>query len=82
MILTVTPNAAVDKTSRVEEFRLDVVNRPSEEHTVAGGKGVNVARVYRTLGGEAIATGFLGGLQGRLLARALAQVSAAHSFVR
>lgn len=82
MILTVTPNAAVDKTYRVEDFRLDCVNRPSEEHTVAGGKGVNVARVYRTLGGEAIATGFLGGLQGRLLARALVQEGIPGDFVR
>jgi tagatose 6-phosphate kinase len=82
LILTVTPNAAVDKTYRVEDFRLDAVNRPTEEHTVAGGKGVNVARVYRTLGGEAIATGFLGGLQGRLLARALAQEGMPDAFVR
>jgi tagatose 6-phosphate kinase len=82
VILTVTPNAAVDKTYRVEDFRLDVVNRPTEEHTVAGGKGVNVARVYRTLGGKAIATGFLGGLQGRLLARALAQEGMPDAFVR
>jgi 1-phosphofructokinase family hexose kinase len=82
VILTVTPNAAVDKTYRVEDFRLDWVNRPSEEHTVAGGKGVNVARVYRTLGGEAVATGFLGGIQGRLLARALAQEGMPDAFVR
>ena len=40
MILTVTPNAAVDKTYRVEGFRLDVVNRPSQTFTVAGGKGI------------------------------------------
>lgn len=82
MILTVTPNAAVDKTYRVEDFRLDFVNRPSEEFTVAGGKGVNVARVYRTLGGEATATGFLGGIQGRMLARALAQEGMPDKFVR
>lgn len=71
MILTVTPNATVDKTYRVEDFRLDVVNRPSAAFQVAGGKGVNVARVYQTLGGKAIATGFLGGLNGRIVARAL-----------
>lgn len=82
MILTVTPNAAVDKTYRVEDFRLDSVNRPSEEFTVAGGKGVNVARVYRTLGSEAIATGFLGGIQGKMLARALAQEGMNDEFVR
>ena len=71
MILTVTPNAAVDKTYRVEGFRLDAVNRPSQTHTVAGGKGINVSRVYRTLGGRSVATGFLGGNQGRIVADAL-----------
>ncbi|HZO88978.1 MAG TPA: 1-phosphofructokinase [Chthonomonadaceae bacterium] len=73
MILTVTPNAAVDKTYRVEDFCLDRVHRPSEARTVAGGKGVNVARVYQTLGGTAVATGFLGGNNGRIVARALAE---------
>lgn len=71
MILTVTPNAAVDKTYRVEGFRLDAVNRPTQTYTVAGGKGINVARVYRTLGGRPLATGFLGGNQGRIVAEAL-----------
>ena len=71
MILTVTPNAAVDKTYRVDGFQIDRVNRPALTHTVAGGKGINVARVYQTLGGKAIVTGFLGGLNGRIVARAL-----------
>jgi 1-phosphofructokinase family hexose kinase len=71
LILTVTPNAAVDKTYRVEGFRLDAVNRPSQIHTVAGGKGINVARVYQTLGGRALAAGFLGGSQGQIVAQAL-----------
>lgn len=71
MILTVTPNAAVDKTYRVDGFRLDAVNRPIQTHTVAGGKGINVARVYRTLGGQPLVTGFLGGHQGRIVADAL-----------
>ncbi len=82
MILTVTPNAAVDKTYRVEDFCLDRVHRPSEVRAVAGGKGVNVARVYQTLGGKAIATGFLGGIQGRIVARGLAEENITDAFVR
>lgn len=82
MIVTVTPNAAVDKTYCVEHFTLDRVNRPSREQTVAGGKGVNVARVYRTLGGTAVATGFLGGIQGRMLAQALSREGMPEAFVR
>jgi tagatose 6-phosphate kinase len=81
VILTVTPNACVDKTYRIEGFALDRVNRPTLTHTVAGGKGINVARVYQTLGGEAIATGFLGGINGRIVARALQQEQIADRFV-
>jgi 1-phosphofructokinase family hexose kinase len=81
VILTVTPNACVDKTYRVEGFALDRVNRPTLTHTVAGGKGVNVARVYQTLGGTAVATGFLGGINGRIVARALNQEQIIDRFV-
>lgn len=64
MILTVTLNTAVDKTYTVENFRIDRVHRPSAWRVVPGGKGINVARVYRELGGDAVATGFLGGHNG------------------
>lgn len=71
MILTVTLNAAVDKTYRIEGFQVDRVHRPSEWRVEAGGKGVNVARVYHTLGGAPLATGLLGGYNGRFVAEAL-----------
>ncbi len=80
MILTVTPNATVDKTYRVDDFALDRVNRPQETLTVAGGKGINVARVYRTLGGQALAAGFLGGAQGQIVARELEREGIASDF--
>ena len=64
MILTVTLNAAVDKTYTVDNFGIDRVHRPSSSRIVPGGKGINVARVYRELGGEAVATGFAGGSNG------------------
>ncbi len=70
-ILTVTLNAAVDKTYIVPGFALNQVHRPTEMRVSPGGKGINVARVYRTMGGEAEATGFLGGANGDYLARAL-----------
>jgi 1-phosphofructokinase family hexose kinase len=82
LILTVTPNAAVDKTYRVDDFCLDRVHRPVETRSVAGGKGVNVARVYQTLGGKAVATGFLGGVNGRFIAQGLAAEAIADAFVR
>ena len=82
MILTITPNAALDKTYRIEGFRLDVVNRPDQSFTVAGGKGINTARVYQTLGGTAVATGFLGGSNGDVIRQALAKERIRSEFVR
>ena len=82
LILTVTPNAAVDKTYRIGGFALDRVNRPSQATTVAGGKGINVARVYQTLGGQALTTGFLGGENGRIVGRALQSENIAQGFVQ
>ena len=82
MILTVTPNAAIDRTYCVEGFHVDSMYRPSFTRAVAGGKGVNVARVYQTLGGKAYATGFLGGIHGQFIARGLAREGIAAHFVR
>ncbi len=81
MILTVTPNANLDKTLRIEEFALNKVHRPSQGFTGAGGKGINVARVFQTLGGSALATGFLGGMPGRIVRKALRQEAIADDFV-
>lgn len=82
MILTVTPNAAIDKTYTVEGFGLDRVYRPSQTRTVAGGKGINVVRVLKTLGRVGMATGFLGGRNGDLLIESLNEEGLRHSFVR
>jgi 1-phosphofructokinase family hexose kinase len=64
MILTVTLNAAIDRTVAVPNFRLGHRHRAVESRTVAGGKGINVARALRLLGRPVIATGFAGGPTG------------------
>ena len=66
-ILTVTLNAAVDKLYTIPGFSVDKVQRPTETRVYAGGKGINVARVYRALGGEVTATGFSGGATGECI---------------
>lgn len=80
-MLTVTPNAALDKTYLLDRFVLDRVHRPKETRVLAGGKGVNVARVLRTLGGKATATGFLGGNIGREIREKLAAEGIPEAFV-
>src|ERR671933_2889501 len=64
MILTVTLNAAVDRTLVVPSLTLGHRHRASEGVTLAGGKGINVARALRTLGVPVLATGFAGGRHG------------------
>ena len=64
MILTVTLNAAIDRTVAVPNFRLGHRHRAVESRTVAGGKGINIARALRLLGRPVIATGFAGGPTG------------------
>ncbi len=81
-VLTVTLNAAVDKLYTIPGFAVDRVQRPTETLSYAGGKGINVARVYRTLGGEVAATGFLGGAAGEYIKRGLRQERTASPFVQ
>ena len=72
MILCITPNPAIDRTLLVPDLTLGNVQRAQQIIVAAGGKGLNVARAIRILGGESLCTGFAGGHSGRLLA-ALAQ---------
>ena len=81
MILTVTPNVALDRTLLVSEFRSGAVNRAIQVLTRAGGKGNNVARVARALGEEVLALGAVGGYLGRMLVEAMEQEGLPHDFV-
>jgi 1-phosphofructokinase family hexose kinase len=82
VILTVTLNAAVDRTIAVPNFRLGQRHRAVEARTVAGGKGVNVARALRLLGRPVIATGLAGGATGTRLLDQLRQESVMTAFTR
>jgi 1-phosphofructokinase len=64
MILTVTLNAAVARTLVVPSLTLGHRHRAPESVTLAGGKGINVARSLRTLDVPVLATGFVGGRNG------------------
>ena len=82
MIVTVTPNASMDRTYLVEEFGIDRINRPLETWVCAGGKGINVARVLKELGRDALATGFVGGQTGDLIVRWLSTDGIKQDFLR
>jgi 1-phosphofructokinase family hexose kinase len=82
MIITVTLNAAVDKTLAVPNFRLGRRHRAVEQTAMAGGKGVNVARALRALGQPVIATGIAGGPTGTRIVEHLTEEGILNDFVR
>jgi tagatose 6-phosphate kinase len=82
MILYLTPNPAVDQTMYVDEIHLDEVHRSKKVLTVAGGKGLNVARTIRTLGGDPLCIGPIGGHAGNLLAELAEQEGLGASWTR
>lgn len=67
MIVTLTPNPAVDVTYTVPQLSHGQVHRVQQVVESAGGKGVNVARVLAALGRSVCAAGFLGGPAGESL---------------
>ena len=71
MIYTVTLNPALDKTVEIPSLTVDSVNRITTMRTDPGGKGINVSKVIKSLGGKSIATGILGGSTGRAISTAL-----------
>ncbi len=67
MIYTVTLNPALDRYIEVEDLVVDDANRITAECFYAGGKGIDVSRAIRHLGGESMALGFIGGYSGQLM---------------
>ena len=80
MIITVTLNAAIDKTLVCNGLELGSITRAQEALAVAGGKGINVARTIHRLKGEAIATGLVGDATGSNIRKLLAEEGIRHRF--
>ncbi len=82
MIVTVTLNAALDRTVRVPNFQLGARHRAEASLRLPGGKGVNVARALKTLGQPVIATGLAGGRVGTYIIEQLTAEGILNDFVR
>jgi 1-phosphofructokinase/tagatose 6-phosphate kinase len=82
MIITVTLNAALDKTLEVPNFTPGRRHRTVDQKTMPGGKGVNIARAIKRLGQPVIATGLAGGATGSRIVEALNDEAILNSFVR
>lgn len=81
MIVTVTPNPAVDQTEWVEHLEPGSVHRVRTTHLDPAGKGINVSRVVQRLGWPSIAFGFLAGDTGNLIRDALTEEGVQFHFV-
>ena len=71
MIVTVTLNPAVDQTLVLSKFVAGDTLRVKASRFDPGGKGINVSRVVRELGGESLAMGFAPGGLGRYIEQTL-----------
>lgn len=81
MIYTVTLNPALDKTVEIPSFSVDRVNRVAKMRTDPGGKGINVSKVIRSLGGTSIACGILAGHTGESILASLQDLGLESYFV-
>ena len=82
MIVTVTTNAALDRTLTVPVYQIGFRHRSSEVLTLAGGKGINVARALKLLEVPVVATGLAGGRTGTRIIEELTSEAILNDFVR
>lgn len=81
MIATVTLNPSLDEWMRLPSLRVGELNRASGFARYPGGKGLNVSRVIRELGGRTVAFGVAGGEDGMILRELVNRLSIPHDFV-
>jgi 1-phosphofructokinase family hexose kinase len=82
VIVTVTMNAAIDRTLTVPNFQRGQRHRATEGLTLAGGKGINIARALKHLGVPVVATGLAGGRTGTRIIEELTAEAILNDFVR
>jgi 1-phosphofructokinase family hexose kinase len=82
VIVTVTLNAGLDRTLTVPNFQRGQRHRASLGLTLAGGKGINVARALKRLDVPVVATGLAGGRTGTRIVEELTSEAILNDFVR
>lgn len=82
MILTITLNPAIDSRYHIKDFQIDKVIRCTEYEKTAGGKGLNVSRILKSLRKDVLATGFIGGKIGEYFLELLEKDEIKENFIR
>jgi 1-phosphofructokinase family hexose kinase len=71
LVVTVTPNAALDQTLHLTALEAGTRQRVQRSHVQAGGKGINVSRILASLGVPVRSVVLLGGPTGARIERDL-----------
>jgi 1-phosphofructokinase family hexose kinase len=82
VIVTVTMNAALDRTLTVPNFQPGRRHRASGWLMLAGGKGINIARALKRLDVPVVATGLAGGRTGAAIVSELTREGILNDFVQ
>lgn len=82
MIVTVTMNPAIDKTADLVKLEVGSLNRLKNVLMDAGGKGINVSKTIKALGGETIACGLIGGSGGVVIEKVLQEQNIKSDFIK
>jgi 1-phosphofructokinase family hexose kinase len=81
MILTLTPNPALDYTIRLDALEIGRRAKYRDPAIDPAGKGINVSRMVRRLGEPTLAVGFAAGATGDLLRQGLDREGVPHDLV-
>jgi 6-phosphofructokinase 2 len=73
MIVTITMNPAVDKSTSIDKLVSEKKMRCSELITEAGGGGINISKAIKELGGDSLAVFPSGGMNGKLIENYLSE---------
>ncbi|MCR5594566.1 MAG: 1-phosphofructokinase family hexose kinase [Lachnospiraceae bacterium] len=71
MVYTLTLNPSIDYYVELDTLMVGGLNRSKGEYMCAGGKGINVSLMLKSLGIESTAIGFIGGFTGDEIQRSL-----------
>lgn len=82
MINTITLNPSLDYIVKVDDFKVDKVNRSNYEQIYAGGKGINVSIVLKNLGIENTALGYAAGFVGDEIIRQINEHGVNCNFIK
>lgn len=81
MIITVTLNPAIDKTAQVKKLECNGLNRLNNVMIDVGGKGINVSKAIKELGGKSFCTGFVAGNNGEFIEKKLDEIKLDYQFI-